>query len=102
MKFIKTLPIYSELDGDFLDVGAWESEENICELQEDKRCLKNNIEYFGTTDSREPKFCFKHFIVDVVSGDGKTNYKLISEKEMKKKVKLLQSKSNTETIFRLF
>lgn len=86
MKFIKVLPFYSELDNDFLDCGLWEEEYNICELQEDGKCLKNNTEFFGTTDSTEPKFCFRHFRLDVVSGDGKTNYKLVSKKEMEKKL----------------
>lgn len=86
MKFIKVLPFFSELDNDFLDCGLWESDTNICELQEDNTCTKYSTEYFGTTDSREPKFCFKHFRLDVVSGDGHTNYKLITAKEYEQKM----------------
>ena len=92
MKFLKALPYFSELDGDFLDCGLWEADENICELQDDGKCLKNSFEFFGTTDSHEPKFCFKHFLFDVVSGDGKTNYKLVTEKEMMRKMALANSK----------
>jgi hypothetical protein len=30
--------------------------------------------FYGTSD--EPKFCARHFYLEVVSGDGETNYKL--------------------------
>jgi hypothetical protein len=84
MKFIQQLPFYSFMDGDVLEVGLWESSENICEHQnlEENTCLAGA--YYGTTDEMEPKFCARHFFQDVVSGDGKSNYKLISTEEAQK------------------
>lgn len=84
MQFIKALPVYSLLDDNVMDVGLWESAKNICEFATDPNefCVEGN--YYGTTDEYEPKFCAKHFFGEVVSGDGKTNYKLITEKEAQK------------------
>lgn len=92
MKFIKALPFYSKLGEDYLDCGLWESDTNLCELIEEGNCTKNSTEYFGTTDSLEPKFCFKHFRLTVVSGDGITNYKLVSAKEVEQELLLAKSK----------
>jgi hypothetical protein len=56
----------------------WQSNENICEFQDDppNACDPSGL-FYGTTDSREPKFCARHFYQQVVAGDGESNYKLI-------------------------
>ena len=77
MKFLKDMPFYSELGGDKTDCALYQGNENICDLQDDSRgaCDPSGM-FYGTTDSREPKFCARHFYQEVVSGDGTTNYKL--------------------------
>lgn len=77
-EFVKDMPFYSELDGK-TDCAIWQSGEHICELKDDGRgvCDPSGL-FYGTTDSREPKFCARHFYMDIVSGNGKTNYKLMT------------------------
>jgi hypothetical protein len=75
MKLIAHLPFVSVLDGDESSVCAWESNENVCEYDLPE-CVVNGT-YFGTDDSREPKFCQRHFFGDVTNGDGHGNYKLV-------------------------
>lgn len=79
------LPYDSELDGDLTDCALWKAENPddhiTCEYNSDRDIpnvgLCDNSGYFyGTSDSREPKFCARHFYQHVVSGDGKSNYKL--------------------------
>lgn len=79
MNFLAKLPIYSSIDGDLLDCALWESKTNVCEFKTDESAgeCSNTDYFFGTTDEYEPKFCGKHFFELVVSGDGKTNYKLV-------------------------
>jgi hypothetical protein len=76
------MPFYSELDDSQTDCGLWESETNVCEFQGERgtvgACDTSGL-YYGTTDSREPKFCARHFYQLVVSGDGTTNYRLIDD-----------------------
>lgn len=84
MKLLKVIPFFSKLDDDYLDIAIWESDENICDLVEPSRKCTNTTEYFGTSDSREPKFCPHHFFGQVVSGNGIDNYKLVHEKEVPK------------------
>jgi hypothetical protein len=74
-KFIKILLYNSILDDSITDCALWQSEENICDLKKNGVCDDSGY-YYGTSDDREPKFCARHFYQDVVSGDGKTNYKL--------------------------
>ena len=78
--FIKDMPFYSELGGDKTDCALWQSDENICDLRasEPGVCDPSGL-YYGTTDSREPKFCGRHFYHRVVlsDGDGETGYELV-------------------------
>jgi hypothetical protein len=80
MKYIKDMPFYSVLGEDQTDCGLWQSDENICELKDDPPnvCDHSGL-FYGTTDSREPKFCARHFYQHLVAGDGETNYKLVDE-----------------------
>lgn len=73
IKYVTELPIVASLGEDETEVVIWESDSNICEMQEDSKC---NGLYYGTSDVNEPKLCGYHFY-DSVRGDGKTNYKLI-------------------------
>jgi hypothetical protein len=79
MKYIKALPYNSVLDEDELTCGLWKSKENVCEYQhmyDDAGLCDTSGYYYGTADEYEPKFCARHFYQNVVSGDGKDNYKL--------------------------
>lgn len=81
MKYIKTLPLASELDGDKLPVALWQSDENVCELKPEVSTPEEDCQgtmFFGTEDEREPKFCAYHFFIECTSGDGKSNYKLVA------------------------
>lgn len=76
----------SLMDNDLTDCALWQSDENICELQDPAQqtqfdgmpCDPSGY-YYGTSDSRDPKFCAYHFYTEVVSGDGKTNNKLVRD-----------------------
>jgi hypothetical protein len=50
-------------EGSALDSALWHDDENICELSDDnhQQCVVEFGFFFGTTDSREPKFCPAHF-----------------------------------------
>ena len=78
MKPIKLLPYTSVLDTEETLCQLWQSDNNVCEFQTDAAvglCDTSGI-YYGTDDSREPKFCARHFYQRVVSGNGITNYML--------------------------
>jgi hypothetical protein len=47
-----------------LDTAMWYSNENLCERADEGGCITKNGLYFGTQDSREPKFCPRHFFGD--------------------------------------
>ena len=71
MKKIQDLNIIAFLpedrDNSELDVAMWQSDSNICECQGDGghlECQTRDGIYFGTSDSREPKFCPAHFFGD--------------------------------------
>ena len=74
-KRIKTLPMVSVLDDIEEPIALWHNDRNVCELNEDGTC-STGTRFYGTEDMREPKFCYRHFFTQIVSGDGKTNYKL--------------------------
>ena len=78
MKFLRQMPFYALLGQDKTDCGLWRSADNICELRDDSLnvCDPSGL-FYGTTDSREPTFCARHFYQHVVAGDGETNYKLV-------------------------
>lgn len=86
MKYVKQLPFDSILDGDITDAALWSRDdddpESLCEFQssqeKDGKCDTSGL-FYGTGDSREPKFCARHFYQHVVNGDGKTNYKLTDD-----------------------
>lgn len=75
MKLITILSFVSTIDDSEFSVAAWESPKNICDI-DDSSCLVTGL-YFGTDDSREPKFCPRHYFLDIVSGDGHSNYNLV-------------------------
>lgn len=55
------LKSYLPYDNDSeLDCGMWWSDVPACEF-DDENCLNSCGLYFGTMDSREPKFCAYHF-----------------------------------------
>jgi hypothetical protein len=81
MRLLQILPYSSIINGDEeLDCALWHSSTNICERQpttvDDSTglCDTSGL-YYGTSDSREPKFCARHFYQSVM-GDGVTNYRL--------------------------
>lgn len=89
MKLIQTidkLTTYPVGDRDSdLDVAIWHSDTNACEFHEEG-CLTHHGIYFGTSDSREPKFCPLHYF-------GETGYVLeVVEKDDFEK-RLEESKS---------
>lgn len=82
MRLLQILPYNSVINGDDeSDVALWHSNTNICERQpttlDDSTglCDTSGL-YYGTSDSREPKFCARHFYQEIVMGDGVTNYRL--------------------------
>lgn len=88
MKFIKLLPFVTVLDDpkDTLDCGLWQSGINECEMQGAKRGIDNCDNsgfYYGTSDSREPKFCARHFYQNVVNGVEGGSY-ILKDQEVKK------------------
>lgn len=76
MKLVKEMPFYSVLDDNEFDCVLWQSQKQICEANDGSHgaCDTSGF-YYGTSDSREPKFCARHFY-DVVSGDGNGDYGL--------------------------
>ena len=78
LKHVKQMPFFSFLDGHKLEVCLWKSKHLICEFDGKGRCDESGY-FYGTLDSREPKFCARHFYQEIVSGNGKTNYKLVDE-----------------------
>ena len=76
MKFVRDLPFASVLGEDSLDCVLWESAENACELENEDGLCDPSGYYYGTSDSREPKFCARHFYLRIVNGDGEANYRL--------------------------
>lgn len=65
MKYLQLLNLEARLpdekEGEGLDCAMFHSPENICELQDTHDCITDNGLYFGTSDSREPKFCPRHY-----------------------------------------
>ena len=84
MKFLKLLPFESALGEDRLPCALWQKKKgdpDLCEYSNDQtgeRCDTSGL-YYGTDDEGEPKFCARHFYQRVVSGDGKSNYKLVEK-----------------------
>ena len=79
MRLLQILPYNTVINGDDeLDVALWHSNRNICEMNTsqhtDGLCDTSGL-YYGTSDSREPKFCARHFYQSNM-GDGVTNYRL--------------------------
>ncbi len=74
MRYVKQMPLQSELDDQRLECGIWQSDANVCELQSDVAgaCDTSGL-YYGTNDERETKFCARHFYRVVVSGDGESS-----------------------------
>ena len=69
MTLIQRLNLTSFLSGEketsSLDVAMWRAQENVCELADQGACVTEHGYYFGTSDSREPKFCPAHFFGDL-------------------------------------
>ena len=71
MAYVAQLPFVSRLRSDHsptdekptFDVVIWQSATNICEQREFGfgRCDTGEGLYYGTSDSREPKFCPRHY-----------------------------------------
>jgi hypothetical protein len=75
MKYIQNIeklhayPTGDTPDND-IDVAVFYSEKNECEMQDDRalqdiKCTTTHNLYFGTSDSREPKFCPAHYFSDL-------------------------------------
>lgn len=77
MKILQSLNLTAYLPEDRenseIDVAMWHSDENICALKDDAAvtqfdgtdCITKHGIYFGTSDSREPKFCPAHYFGDL-------------------------------------
>ncbi len=79
MQQIKTLPFRSQYESDdsFACV-LWQSDTNICEFSFARmpeptdvvRACDPSGLFYGTCDAREPKFCARHFYLQVIAGTG--------------------------------
>jgi len=76
MKLLKSLPIESMLDNQRLPVCLWECESKLDKCEFGCKMNKGDL-LFGTNNRVDCKFCSNCFFKKVVSGDGKTNYKLV-------------------------
>ena len=67
--FVKTLPFTAKYDGQTHEVALFQSDKNknICEYHNDDSECDNSGHYYGTRDIHEPKWCAKHFYLNVVS-----------------------------------
>lgn len=52
--------ILKDTDGNEHGASLWRNDADVCELKGDGNCVKNGF-YYGTEDSREPKFCARHY-----------------------------------------
>ena len=71
MRYIKPLPFRSQYETDDpLDCALWQSDTTICEFNAaGEHCDPSGL-YYGTTDEREPKFCARHFYLQVIAEAG--------------------------------
>jgi len=76
MEFVTNMPFDSVLGDDTLSVALWKSDKNVCEYSKDSTNCDTSGLYYGTDDVDEPKFCARHFYMNIVSGNGKSNYAL--------------------------
>lgn len=81
MKFVSSLPWELEMEDHKLDAALFAVDESgyKCEFSTDEGATRCHSAPFaiGTSDSREPKFCLKHYF-EINDGDGKGNYKIVA------------------------
>lgn len=78
MKEVSVLPWELEIDNQRLDAVLYKVENGRykCEFESEGKCSPQPF-CIGTSDSREPKFCFEHYFENC-EGDGITSYRIVA------------------------